>query len=369
MTEYNPDKLQAAVGEVLRDLGGAYSVALVRLGDRLGLYRALYQDGPANATELAERTQLAVRYVREWAAHQAASGYITYDPTSERFTLTPEHAQVFAEPNSPVHMVAAFDNALSLIRNQPMVEEAFRTGGGVAWKDQASCMFCAVANFFRPGYQHSVVQSWIPSIEGLVEKLREGARVADVGCGHGFATQMIASAFPNAEVWGFDFHEASIAAARAHADKHQLGDRLRFEVREATALQGGPYDLITTFDCLHDMGDPQAAAAQIRSQLAPGGVWMIVEPFAGDRLEDNLNPVGRLYYAASTMICLPTSLAQRTGAALGAQAGERRLRQIIEGAGFESVRRTTETPFNIVLAARTSSTSTLGCIRSRFGSP
>ena len=344
-------KLHEFLGKLLADLGGAYSVALVRMGERLGLYRAMKDGEPVSAAELAERTGLAERYVREWLAHQAASGYVSHDATSGRFTLPPEHAMCFADPDGPVYMLGAFDSAIAMIGNQPMVEAAFRSGGGVAWGDQTGCLFCAVAKFFRPGYRANIVESWLPALGGMVARLERGARVADIGCGHGHSTMIMAQAFPNSQFVGFDFHEGSIAEAKQHAAAHGLPN-LTFEVAAAKTFNGGGYDLVTAFDCLHDMGDPVGAAGRVLEQLKPDGIWMIVEPIAGDRLEDNLNPVGRLYYAASTMICVPTSLAQDVGAALGAQAGEAKLREVITAAGFRSVRRATETPFNMVLEAQ-----------------
>lgn len=349
----DPDRLQAFVGQVLNDLGGAYSASLVKLGDRLGLYRSLRDQGPATSTELAERTGCAERYLREWLAQQAASGYLAWDPDSGRFELPPEQAMVFANEDSPVYLIGGFENAATTFENEPKVADAFRSGGGVAWGEQAHCMFCAVARFFRPGYEHHLVQQWLPALDGVVAKLERGARVADVGCGHGHSTLIMAKAFPNARFFGYDFHADSIEAARRHAREHGLGeDRVRFEVASAKDFEGGPFDLVTCFDALHDMGDPAGAAAHINTQLAPDGTWMIVEPRAGDDLGDNLNPVGRLFYAASTMICLPTSLAQETGAALGAQAGQRRLSGVIAEGGFGSIRRAAETPFNMVLEAR-----------------
>ena len=351
MTEINEDKLNNFVGKIVGDLGGAYSVAMVRLGDRLGLYAAL-TEGPATSATLAARTGLDERYVREWAAHHAASEYLEYDPASGEFTLPPEHAMVFADENSPVYMIGGFDNVVSTIENEPKVADAFRHGGGVAWGDQAGCMFCAVAKFFRPGYQHNLVQSWIPALDGVEDKLKAGARVADIGCGHGHSTLLMAAAYPQSEFIGYDFHEGSVEQARAHAASHGLSDRVRFEVATAKDFSDGPFDLVACFDALHDMGDPAGAASHIRSQIKPDGAWMVVEPMAGDKLEDNLHPVGRLFYAASTMICVPTSLAQEEGAALGAQAGEARLSEIIKSGGFSSVRRAAETPFNMILEAR-----------------
>jgi SAM-dependent methyltransferase len=345
-------KLNDFMGKVLGDLGGASTVAMVRIGDELGLYKALHAAGPMTCAELAKRLGLAERYLREWLSQQAASGYLTYDPVAATFALPAEQAMVFAIEDSPVYMMGGFDVMKAMLDNQPKVQAAFRSGGGVAWGDQAGCMFCAVARFFRPGYHNNLVTQWLPALDGVVAKLERGAKVADIGCGHGWSTVLMAKAFPNSQFVGYDFHAGSIEDAQAHAQAHGVGGNARFEVAVAKQIPDKGFDLVTCFDCLHDMGDPAGAAAHVRSLLKPDGTWMVVEPMAGDRLEDNLNPVGRLYYAASTMICVPTSLSQEVGAALGAQAGETKLREVIGGAGFRSVRRATETPFNMILEAR-----------------
>jgi len=348
MPQIDETTLNQLVGRVLGDLGGAVSVPLVRIGDALGLYKTLKEIGPAKADELADATGCSHRYVREWLAAQAASGYVHYE--GGKFMLTPEQAYVFAEPDSPVNLIGAFDTAAAMVENQPKVQSAFMTGRGVAWGDQADCLFCAVARLFRPGYVNALVQDWLPALEGVADKLKTGAKVADVGCGHGLSTILMAQAFPNSHFSGYDFHPASIAAAIAHARAHGVAN-VSFEVGRAQDFKGHSFDLITCFDCLHDMGDPKAAAAHIRKALKEGGTWMVVEPMAGDTLEDNLNPVGRLYYSASTMICVPTSLAQETGIALGAQAGEKRLTEVIRSGGFTHVRRAAQTPLNMVLEA------------------
>jgi SAM-dependent methyltransferase len=337
---------------MLTDLGGAFSIGLVRIGMALGLYKTLLAEGPLTSAELAEKTGLAERYVREWLSHHAASDYVTYDPQTQTFALSPEQAAVLADEDSPVYLADAFDAAAAYIENQPKVQEAFRTGGGVGWGNQSGCLFCAVARFFRPGYKANIVENWLPALDGVVEKLERGARVADVGCGHGYSTVMMAAAFPNSEFVGFDFHEASVADARRHAKAHGAPDNVRFEVSPAKTYPGTGYDLVTFFDCLHDMGDPAGAARHVHQSLRPDGRWMIVEPFAHDSLEDNLNPVGRLYYAASTLVCVPASLDQEVGTALGAQAGEKRLREVVTSGGFSRFRRATETPFNLILEAR-----------------
>jgi 2-polyprenyl-3-methyl-5-hydroxy-6-metoxy-1,4-benzoquinol methylase len=302
--------------------------------------------------ELAAAAGVNQRYLREWLSHQAASNYVSYDPATQKFTLPPEQAMVFAIEDSPVYLLGAFACMASLLDNQAKVAPAFRTGEGVAWGDQAGCLFCAVARFFRPGYHNNLVSQWLPALDGVVAKLERGAKVADVGCGHGVSTVMMAQAFPNSQFIGYDFHPNSIEHASAHAREHGVADNTHFEVGTAKNYPEKDFDLVAFFDCLHDMGDPAGAAAHVRQSLKPDGSWMVVEPIAGDRLEDNLNPVGRIYYAASTMVCVPTSLAQEVGAALGAQAGETKLREVITAAGFRRVRRATETPFNMILEAR-----------------
>jgi 2-polyprenyl-3-methyl-5-hydroxy-6-metoxy-1,4-benzoquinol methylase len=348
----NEASLHALVGGILHDLGGAFSVPLVQIGESLGLYQTLSENGPLSSGELAARTGLKERYLREWLSAQAASNYITFEPTTEKFSMTPEQSFVFANHGSPFYLAPAFGAAAAFQHNMPQVKDAFRTGEGVAWGDQSQCLSCAVARFFRPGYDNYLVRSWLPALNnGVVEKLEQGGEVADVGCGHGISTMIMAKAFPKSKVHGFDFHEKSIEEARQHAKEHTVSN-IGFQTREAKELPG-KYDLITMFDCLHDMGDPVGALKHVRAALKPNGSVMIVEPMAGDSLKDNLNPIGRMYYSASTMVCVPASLAQPTGAALGAQAGERQLRKLIlEEAGFGICRRATETPFNLILEAR-----------------
>ncbi len=353
MHDIDGDKLHQLVGKMLGDLGGAFSIPTARIGYKLGLFAALHGDGPATAAELAKRTGLAERYVREWALAQAANGYVTFDPAAERFSLTPEQAMVFAVKDSPVYLHGAFDLAAEMVEGQSKVEAAFRSGAGVAWGESTHCLFCAVGAFFRPGYVNNILQAWLPALDGMLPRLEAGAKVADIGCGVGFSTLLMAEAFPNSTFIGYDFHKPSIDEANAHASAHGLAGRVRFETVPAKDIAEGDFDLVTMFDCLHDMGDPRGCAAHVKNLLKSDGSWMLVEPIAGDGPGDNVgNPVSRLYYNASTMICVPTSLAQEVGEALGAQAGEAKLTDLLEGAGFSRVRRATEGPFNMVLEAR-----------------
>ena len=297
------------------------------------------------------RTNLAERYVREWAMAQAASGFVDYDPATTNFSLSPEQAMVFGIKDSPVYLAGAFDLAAAMIEGEAKVEAAFRDGSGVAWGDSAGCLFCSVGAFFRPTYVNSIVQEWIPSLDGVEAKLKAGAKVADIGCGVGFSTLLMAKAYPNSRFVGYDFHEESVIDARRHAKEHGLSDSVRFEIAAAKDIDERDFDLITVFDCLHDMGDPRGCASHMRKILKDDGTWMIVEPMAGDHPEDNMNPVSRLYYNASTMICVPTSLAQEVGEGLGAQAGEQQVANVVKSGGFSKVRRAAEGPFNMILEA------------------
>ena len=343
------DKLQQFVGRMINDLGAVVIMPLVRIGDELGLYKALAAARMTPA-DLARQTGTAERYVREWLSAHAAAGYVEYDRVSGAFWITPEQAMVFADPDSPVCLLGAFEIAYAGAVDMPKIAEAFRTGRGVGWHDHHHCLFSGTERFFRPGYNANLVENWLPALDGVMAKLERGAKVADVGCGHGVTTVLMAKAFPRSSFVGFDIHDASIAWAREAAGREKIGN-LSFEVAAASRFAGTDYDLVTMFDCLHDMGDPVGAAAHARQSLRPGGTLMLVEPFANDRLEDNLNPVGRLYYAASTMFCTPGALSQEVGLALGAQAGEARLTEILKSAGFGRVKRAAETPFNIVLEA------------------
>lgn len=353
MADVNPDTLNQLVGKMLGDLGGAFSVPTVRIGLRLGLFDSLHSSGPATAADLAARLGLAERYVREWALAQAANGYVTFDPSGEVFSLSAEQAMIFAIKDSPLFLAGAFDLAAAMIEGEAKVEQGFRTGEGVAWGDSAGCLFCAVGAFFRPGYVNGIVQSWLPALDGMLSRLQSGVKVADVGCGVGFSTLIMAQAFPASHFVGYDFHAPSIEQANAHAAAHGLADRVRFEAVSAKEIRETGFDLITMFDCLHDMGDPRGCARHMKEILADDGVWMIVEPIANDDPGDNLaSPVSRLFYNASTMICVPTSLAQEVGEALGAQAGQARINGVLREAGFSQLRRATEGPFNMVLEAR-----------------
>jgi SAM-dependent methyltransferase len=345
-------KLNAFMGRFVGDLGATMSAALVVIGDRLGLYRAMGDGEPVSAEALASRTDCDPRYVREWLSNQAAGGYVTYDPDSDAFHLTPEQALALAQEGSPAFVPGAFQLATALIKDAPKIEQAFRTGQGVGWHEHHHDLFAGTERFFRPGYSANLTSAWIPALDGVQAKLQTGARVADIGCGHGASTIIMAQTFPHSEFIGFDYHAASIEHARQAASAAGLDGRVSFEVAPAKHYPGKGYDLVAMFDCLHDMGDPVGAARHVRETLAPDGTWMIVEPYAGDRLEDNLNPVGRVFYGASTLVCTPASRDQEVGLALGAQAGEARLREVATAGGFTRFRRATETPFNIVLEAR-----------------
>jgi SAM-dependent methyltransferase len=345
------DKLNAFMGKMVGDMSTAMSGALVLIGDRLGLYKALAQGGPATSAQLAARTGTAERYVREWLAAQAASGYVEYDHATRRFAMTPEQAMALADDKSPVYVAGAFDVIASAYIDEPKVTKAFKSGQGVGWHEHHECLFRGVERFFRSGYSAFLVQNWIPALDGVAAKLEKGAKVADVGCGHGASTVLMAKAFPKSSFIGYDFHEPSVKRAREAAAEAGITNA-KFEVAKAKDFPGRDFDFVACFDCLHDMGDPKGAAAHIRKALKPDGTFMLVEPYANDDLADNLNPVGRMYYAASTVICTPNSLSQEVGLGLGAQAGEARLREVVTSAGFTRFRRATETPFNLILEAR-----------------
>jgi SAM-dependent methyltransferase len=350
--DVNPDKLNSFMGKLVSEVGSAMNASLMLVGDKLGLYKTLAAKGPMSSAELAKATGTSERYIREWLSAQAASGYIEYDAAAGKFSMEPEQTLALANEDSPVFLGAIGDIVAAAFLDEPKVSEAFKTGKGVGWNRRSECLFCGTARFFRTGYKHHLVQEWLPALDGVVEKLKRGAKVADIGCGHGVSTRLMAEAFPHSRFFGFDYHEGSIAAARDAAKNAGLSDRVRFDVHSAKTYPAERYDLICFFDCLHDMGDPVGAIRHVRETMADDGTCMLVEPFAHDRLEDNLNPVGRLYYAASTMICTPASLDQEVGLALGAQAGEARLRDVARKGGLTRFRRATETPFNLILEAR-----------------
>ena len=344
-------KLEAFMGKFVGDLGAVMHAATVVVGDQLGLYKSL-AEGPATAEQLARRTGTDPRYLREWLSAQAASGYVEYDANAQTFSLTEEQAFALAVEGSPAFLPGAFQIAVAQFKAIPKIAQALCSGLGLGWHEHDASLFHGTERFFRPGYAANLVTQWLPALEGVQAKLEAGARVADVGCGHGASTIIMAQAYPNSEFIGFDYHEPSIVHAREAARKAGLGDRVSFEVASAKSFPGSDYDLVTVFDCLHDMGDPVGASAHVRESLKGDGTWMIVEPFANDRLEDNLNPVGRVFYSASTFICTPASRSQEVGLCLGAQAGEARLRSVVRDGGFSRFRRAAQTPFNLIFEAR-----------------
>jgi SAM-dependent methyltransferase len=350
--EIDPGKLEAFMGQAVTDMGAVISAPLLVIGERLGLYKAMAGAGPLSSEEIAERAGVAERSLREWLRNQAAGGYVEFDPDSDTYELSPEQAAALADEDSPFYLLGAYELIASLYADEEKITEAFRTGSGMGWHEHDHRLFKGTERFFRPGYRGHLVAEWIPALEGVQEKLEAGAKVADVGCGHGASTILMAEAFPSSTFVGFDYHPASIERARQAAEEAGVADRASFEVAAAKEFPGEDYDLVAVFDCLHDMGDPVGASAHIHDSLASDGTWMIVEPFAGDSVAENLNPVGRVFYGASTMVCTPASLDQEVGLALGAQAGQKRLAEVIKEGGFREVRRATETPFNLVLEAR-----------------
>lgn len=342
------EKLNQLLGKMVAELGAAANSALVLIGDKLGLYRALADGHPKSSAGLAAATGTHERYVREWLSAQAASGFVSYDASSNRFFMTPEQAAVLADDESPVNMAGGFHSLAAIFADEPRLAKAFRSGDGIGWGEHCNCLFCGTERFFKPGYKAHLVDEWLPSLDGVVDKLHRGARVADVGCGHGASTIIMADAFPKSSFYGVDFHAPSVAEARERSGGRQ---NVSFAVARAQDFDGDDYDLVTVFDALHDMGDPVGAARNIRERLAPDGTLMLIEPMAGDTLADNLHPVGRIYYAFSATICVPASLGQDVGLALGAQAGEARLRDVLDQAGFSQARRVFETPFNMVIEA------------------
>ncbi|NYF89316.1 methyltransferase domain-containing protein [Tunturiibacter empetritectus] len=345
------EKLNAFVGRFVGDLGATAHAGMVVIGEKLGLYKALSSQ-PMTSAELSAKTSTDERYVREWLASQAAGGYVTYDEKAGKFSLSEEQAFTLANEDSPAYLPGAFELALGSLAAVPRITESFRTGAGMGWHEHDEGVFHGCEKFFRPGYAANLVSSWIPSLDGIQQKLESGARVADVGCGKGASSILMAQAFPNSHFFGFDYHDQSIAGARDSAKRQGLADRLTFEVAKAKEYPGTDYDFVTVFDSLHDMGDPVGAATHVLQSLRSDGTWMIVEPFANDDLKDNLNPVGRVYYSFSTLLCTPCSRSQEVGLCLGAQSGEARIRDVVTKAGFRRFRRAAETPFNIVYEAR-----------------
>jgi SAM-dependent methyltransferase len=346
------EKLMQFVFRAVDEVGATLNAALVVMGDKLGLYRALADGGGLSPAELAERTGTAERYVREWLNAQAAGGFVAYDPDSGLYSLPPEQTVALTDQDSPAYLPGFFQIAIGSVLDSPRITEAARTGKGIGWHDHVHDVHEGCERFFRPGYNAHLVAEWLPALDGVIGKLERGALVADVGCGHGASTILMAQAFPNSRFVGSDYHAGSIETARARAQAAGVADRVRFDVAPAAGYEGKGYDLVTMFDCLHDMGDPVGAARHVRSTLKPDGTWMIVEPHAGDRIEDNLNPVGRAYYAFSTLLCTPASLSQEVGLALGAQAGEARIRDVVVAGGLSRFRRVAETPFNLVFEAK-----------------
>ena len=351
MSEINQDKLDALLGQMLGDMGAAAAAPLVVLGDKLGLYQTLTAQGPLSTTELADKTGTTERYVREWCSSQAGYGYIDYDSASGKFSMSPEQAAVFADADSPACMIGGYYAIEAMANDEPKITKAFKTGEGVGWGEHCSCLFCGTEKFFRPGYKASLVEEWLPALDGVMDKLNSGAKVADVGCGHGASTIVMAQAFPNSQFVGFDFHKESIDCSNERARDLGLSN-LRFEVATAKHFPGNDYDLIAFFDCLHDMGDPVGAMKHVHQALKPDGSVLLVEPFAGDTLEENMNIVGRMFYAFSTMICTPASISQEVGLALGAQAGPKRLEKVAQEGGFGQFKIAEQTPFNLILDIR-----------------
>jgi SAM-dependent methyltransferase len=351
-TQVDPQKLEQFVFRAVEEVGATLNAALVVMGDKLGLYRALAGAGGLTPVELARRTGASERYVREWLNAQAAGGYVDYDPDRGSYTLPPEQAMAMTDETSPAYLPGFFQLALGSVIDSPRITESARSGEGVGWHEHNHNVFDGCERFFRPGYNANLVPAWLPALDGVVEKLEAGAKVADIGCGHGSSTILMAQAFPNSTFVGSDYHDGSIETARQRAQEAGVADRVRFEVTSASDQPEGGYDLVTMFDCLHDMGDPVGAARAVRRALKDDGTWLIVEPMAGDRVEDNLNPVGRAYYGFSTFLCTPASLSQDVGLALGAQAGEARIGDVVAGGGFTRFRRAAETPFNLVFEAR-----------------
>lgn len=348
----NQTKLESFVGQIVNDMAASMSGVMVNIGHKLGFYKAMAGAGPMTPAELAQKTNTRDRYVLEWLNNQAAGGYVTYSPATRTYELPDEHAMVLANPNSPVFMASGFDTISSMWLDEDKVVDAFLSGKGIGWHEHHHRLFCGTEAFFRTGYRFHLTTQWIPALDGVDAKLKAGAKVADVGCGHGASTIVMALAYPNSTFFGFDYHEKSVETARQRAQDAGVAERVKFEVKSAKNFPGSDYDLVCFMDCLHDMGDPVGAAKYTRQALASDGTVLLVEPFAGSNIEDNFNPVGRLFYAASTAVCTPCSLSQEVGLGLGAQAGERRLSEVMALAGFTHFRRATQTPFNLILEAK-----------------
>ena len=350
--ELNQQKLNDFLGKAVVDIGATLHAGLVVIGEKLGLYKAIAEGGPLTPAELAKKTSTNERYVREWLNSQAAGGYVMYDADSGKYSLSPEQAFTLAEEGSPAYLPGAFQLVTAAVKSEAKIADAFRSGAGFGWHEHDHGLFEGTERFFRPNYVGNLVSSWIPALEGVEEKLRKGACVADIGCGHGASTILLAQAYPKSKFYGFDYHGPSIEAARKAAVKAGVADRVTFEQAAAKQYPGKDYDLVAFFDCLHDMGDPVGAATHVLRSLARDGTWMVVEPFAHDKVEQNFNPVGRVYYSASTLICTPASRSQEVGLALGAQAGESRIKDVVTRGGFKKFRRAAETAFNLVFEAK-----------------
>jgi SAM-dependent methyltransferase len=351
-TEIDPARLDELVGRIIGDLGATFGAGCTLLGDRLGLYRALADHGPLTPEELADSTSTSVTYLRPWLAQQGAGGYVDYDPATRTWSMNPEQVATLADPDGPAFFAGAMELVLGTLRDVPTIEKRFRDGGGFGWHEHDRDLFTGTERFFRPGYIANLVSEWLPALEGVTEKLTRGSRVLDVGCGHGASTVLMAQAYPRSTFTGVDYHEASITVARRRAEDAGVADRVTFSVADASHLPPVSADLVAMFDCLHDMGDPEAAVRASRNVLADDGTLMVVEPLAGDLVEDNLNPLGRVFYGASTLICTPASLAQPGGRALGTQAGPTRLLKVLTDGGFGRARVATTGPVNLVLEAR-----------------
>jgi SAM-dependent methyltransferase len=346
------DKLNALLEQAVQDMGAAMHAPLIVIGDKLGLYRAMGDGTPVTPAQLAERTGTAERYIREWLNANAAGHYVEYDAATGTYFMTPEQALALALDDTPVHLPGFYHMLASLMKDEEKLTQIYRTGEGMGWHEHEKGLFEGCERFFRPTYLANLVSSWIPSLEGVEAKLKAGARVADIGCGHGASTLLMAKAYPKSQFVGFDYHAPSIETARKKALEADVGDQVTFQVAPSKGFPGTNYDLVAFFDCLHDMGDPAGAARHVRKSLAPGGTWMIVEPFAHDEITANLNPVGRIMYSASASVCVPCSLSQEVALGLGAQAGPANIEKVVRSGGFTHFHKATETPFNMVFEAR-----------------